>query len=160
MRGIVVGDVGWPNLYHLGDEAMTEYAIDALRERGVDDITVVSADVATGEKTFGTAAVPRVNFRGRSGLAWREERLEKIERAMQGDRAALPADDPAREVMAAVEGADAVLIAGGGNISSSFPAQLFERAAMGRIAEHYGKPFALTSQTFGPLFKSADEGRL
>jgi colanic acid/amylovoran biosynthesis protein len=79
---------------------------------------------------------------------------------MDGDRSALSADDPARSVMAAVERADAVLIAGGGNISSSFPAQLFERAAIGRMAEHYGKPFALTSQTFGPLFKSADEPRL
>ncbi|MGY1641613.1 polysaccharide pyruvyl transferase family protein [Geodermatophilus sp. SYSU D00703] len=160
MRIIVVGDVGWPNMYHLGDEAMTEYAVDALRERGIDDICLVSADVPTAERTFGTSAVPRVNFRGKNGLAWREERLRDIEKAMNGDRSALSADDPARAVMAAVEGADAVLIAGGGNIASSFPAQLFERVAIGRMAEHYGKPFALTSQTFGPLFKSADRPRL
>jgi polysaccharide pyruvyl transferase WcaK-like protein len=160
MRIVVVGDVGWPNMYHVGDEAMTEYAIDALRERGIDDICVVSADVATAEEAFGTSAVPRVNFHGRSGLAWREERLVDIEKAMDGDRSALPDDDPARAVMAAVEGADAVLIAGGGNIASSFPAQLFERVAIGRMAEHYGKPLTLTSQTIGPLFKAADQPRL
>ena len=42
MRIVLVADVGGPDGYHAGDEAMLDAAIDALRQRAEVDITVVS----------------------------------------------------------------------------------------------------------------------
>ena len=63
MTVIIIGDVAVEGTYHLGDEAMTEQAIDALRARGASSLTVVSGTPAVAEKRFGVQAIPRLNYR-------------------------------------------------------------------------------------------------
>ena len=68
----------------------------------------------------------------------------------------LPAEDPVWSVIDAVSGADAVAVAGGGNLASTWPMHVFERAALGAIAERAGRPLVVTGQTLGPRLDPAD----
>ena len=49
-----------------------------------------------------------------------------------------------------VAASDAVLVAGGGNLSSSWPDQLYERAAVLLLAQRFGVPAVVSGQTIGP----------
>lgn len=153
MRVLIVGDVGWQDFYHLGDEAMTEMALDELRARGVDDITLVSGDPQHASDRYQVAAVPRVGFRAKR--SFNTARRDAVLAHASGGPS-LPADDPAGEVLAALEASDAVLVAGGGNLNSMFAQHIYERATIAAVARRLGKPYALTSQTIGPLVYPAD----
>ena len=57
----------------------------------------------------------------------------------------------------AVCGADAVVVAGGGNMASTWPLHIFERAALpALLARAAGIPFVVTGQTLGPQLDRAD----
>ena len=152
MSVIVIGDVAAEDSYHLGDEAMTEMALDALQARGATDITVVAKAPSVAEKRFGTGAVPRIGFAGMSASK-QKARLAAVQAAaIGGQTTTLPATDPAWRVIEAFREASGLVIAGGGNVSSSFSNHLFERLALSRLARHFDVPVAISSQTFGPLF--------
>ncbi|WP_297084240.1 hypothetical protein, partial [uncultured Demequina sp.] len=70
MKVVVIGDIGWHDLYHLGDEAMTEAAVDMLRRRGIADVTLVAGEPEAAERFYGLPAVPRLGFRA----SWSRER--------------------------------------------------------------------------------------
>jgi polysaccharide pyruvyl transferase WcaK-like protein len=153
MRIVLIGDVGpVDDVIHLGDEAMTEAAINELRSRGIDDITVVSANPIDTAERYSVKAVHRLGFGSAvaSGHEARLDRLARIESAATGTTGMVSWDDPAWEVIEAVAAADAVVIAGGGNLMSSWPEHIFERVAIGRIARVFAKPFVVTGQTVGP----------
>lgn len=156
MTIIVIGDVAEEQVYHLGDEAMTEYALDALRVRGATSLTVVAASPRVAVDRFGTAAIPRIGFRAISERA-RMERLEGISKYLKCGKSIFEPEDSVFQVIDAFRDAKALVIAGGGNISSSFANHIYERLALARIAKHFGVPVLITSQTFGPLFKAQDE---
>ena len=154
MRVVVVGDVGRPNFYHTGDEAMTEVAVDLLCERGVDEIVLVASSPALATRMYGCPAVPRIRFPKK----WPRERCEQRLTDLAAELATgSPRDEASREVMAAVAAADALLIAGGGNLRSEHRYMIYERLALVRIAQHYGIPVCVTSQTVGPMLEPADE---
>ena len=153
-RITMIGDVGWSRFYHLGDEAMTELAIDALRARSDIAITLIAGEPEHASEMYGVDAVKRIGFkRDRRPNA---SRMAKVLDYVGGDRAALKADDPAIDVIGAVRESDAVLIAGGGNLNSMFAHHIYERATLAKIARVLGKPYALTSQTLGPLIYDED----
>lgn len=148
MKCVLIGDIGWWDLYHLGDEAMTEAAIDLLTERGVDEITLVAGDPKVSEKFYGLPAVKRLRFSGKWSRKRLDEELEKITRSF--------GRDDISETDKAVANADAVVIAGGGNMNSDHVHLLYERVGIARLAKHYGKRLFVTSQTVGPLLRAED----
>ncbi|WIE66325.1 polysaccharide pyruvyl transferase family protein [Curtobacterium sp. MCLR17_036] len=157
MKIVVVGDIGWKDLYHLGDEAMTDAAIELLRARGVTDITVTAGNPDIAAAFYGVSAVSRIGYVGRWSRARMEARLAQLDDELEAFE-----DDggEAKDAITAIARADAVLIAGGGNLNSRHVQHVFERASMARIARHFGKPLALTSQTIGPDIADGDRALL
>ncbi len=154
MRIVVIGDVGVVGgMMHIGDEAMFDALVEALRARGASSIVGVSSDPPETAERYGIEAVPPIGFTG--GRADMEARFAAVARCAAGERA-LPADDPAWGVIDAVAGADAAAIAGGGNMASNWPMHVFERAALGVIAEAFGRPLVGTGQTLGPRLDPAE----
>ncbi|WP_084102225.1 polysaccharide pyruvyl transferase family protein [Demequina sp. NBRC 110051] len=154
MRVVVVGDIGWRYLYHLGDEAMTEAAIAMLRERGVEDITLVAGDPAVASAFYGLPAVARVGFNGRWSRDGNDGHLRGVDETLAAG------EFEAGSVYAAIRDADAVVIAGGGNMSSTHYHHLYERLAITRIAAHVGTPLYVTSQTVGPALLDGDRDKV
>ncbi len=154
MRVVVTGDVGWPDFYHTGDEAMTEVAVDLLGEGGVDEVVLVSANPALTTQQSGCEAVPRIGF----SKSWNQDRLDQrlaaLDTVLAGGE---PSGEISPDTIAAVAGADALLIAGGGNLCSEYRYMIYERLALVRIAKQYGRPIFITSQTVGPMLEPADE---
>ena len=155
MRVVVIGDVGVVDgMMHIGDEAMFDAMVEALRHRGADAITGISSSPAETAARYGVDAVGRIGFTGsRSDM---RARLADVLAAADGAASALPREDPARSVIEAVEQADAVVIAGGGNLASNWPLHVFERAALGAIARRFGRPLVVSGQTFGPRLDGED----
>ena len=151
MKAVLIGDIGWRFLYHLGDEAMTEAAIDMLRARGVDDITLVAAQPEVAERFYGLPSVTRVGFRS----GWTRDRMDD---ALAGvTRRLAQGEHEPGTIYAAIRDCDVVIIAGGGNMNSQDYHLLYERLAAKRIAEHCGKPLYVTSQTVGPVLTEQDQ---
>lgn len=186
-RITMIGDVGWSRFYHLGDEAMTEFALEALAERTDVEITLIAGEPDYASEMYGINTIARIGFdRDRPPNIARMARVlahaEALRRgsADPGTEAAgdsvsaaeanagstdgidgpspLGPTDPALAVIDAVRGCDAVLINGGGNLNSMFAHHIYERATLARLAQIFGKPYALTSQTLGPLIHKADRG--
>ncbi len=61
----------------------------------------------------------------------------------------IPKQSP-RTLVHAVAASDAVLVAGGGNLSSSWPDRLYERVAVLLLAQRFGVPAVVSGQTIGP----------
>lgn len=161
MRVVVIGDVGVAGgMMHIGDEAMFDAMVEALRARGADAITGISSAPAETAVRYGIDAIDRIGFEG--SRAEMQARFDAVVAAVDG-AAGLPREDPARAVIDAVAGADAVVIAGGGNLASNWPLHVFERAALAAIAERLDRPLVVSGQTFGPRLEGVDRelvGRL
>jgi polysaccharide pyruvyl transferase WcaK-like protein len=154
MRVVALGDVGVvDDMMHIGDEAMFQAANDELRARGAAVVAVSSAPAETTAR-YGVDAVPRIRFDGLE-RADSEARLAAV-LAAAGGRDPLAADDPARGVIAAVAAADGVLIAGGGNLASTWPLHVYERAALAGVAARTGRPLVVSGQTLGPDLRGRD----
>ena len=151
MKCVIIGDIGWENFYHLGDEAMTESAIDLLRERGITDITLVSAQPEVSEAFYGVPCVSRIGFTGKHSYAEHISRLEKVDAVCKEEKL------PDHSVYAALKSADLAVIAGGGNLNSDFPHHVYERLAFARIAHHFDVPLFVSSQTVGPNLRDTEQ---
>lgn len=137
LRLVAVGDIGRRAAYHVGDEAMLVGLIETATRGAVPvEWTVMSADPARTAATLGVRAIPRLTFDDCAGPDEREARLTALDQV----------------AVEAIADCDGVVIAGGGNLSRSWPAEVFERAAVARAAQRAGRPVALTSQTIGPSF--------
>ncbi|NII49757.1 polysaccharide pyruvyl transferase family protein [Frigoribacterium endophyticum] len=160
MRTLAIGDVGVvDDMIHIGDEAMTEELVVQLRQRRVDAVTLLSSAPDETAARYDVDAVRPIGFApgplgGRDGQV---ERLERVLAAAGGSRTALPHDDPALAVIEAVREADAVAVAGGGNMASRWSLHVFERAALGAVARVVGRPLVVTGQTIGPDLVADDE---
>lgn len=154
MHIIAIGDIGVTDgMMHIGDEAMFEALVDELRLRGTTSITAVSAAPDESATRYGLAAIHRIGFP--ADRAAGADRFADVLDALSG-RGGLPADDAFWTVRDAVADADAVVIAGGGNLASTWPLHIFERAALARIAAHFDKPLVITGQTLGPALSAGD----
>jgi len=156
VKALLIGDVGGADGYHAGDEAMLDVAISQLRTRGAAGITVVSGDPHDTCSRYGVDAVARIGFAGREVSVddVRDARLEAVLAIPDGgDDTALVATGGAkgvRRLVDAVASSDAVLVTGGGNLSSSWPDQLYERAAILLLAQRFAVPAVVSGQTIGP----------
>lgn len=154
MRVVALGDVGVvDDMMHIGDEAMFQAARDELGARGAT-LTAVSSAPAETAARYGIDAVPRIRFDGLDRDA-AEARLAAV-LALASGRDTLAIDDSARAVVDAVADADGVLIAGGGNLASTWPLHVYERAALAGVAGLLGRPVVVSGQTLGPDLHGRD----
>ncbi len=157
MKVALLADVG-QSVYHVGDEAIAHAATNELRSRGIDELVLLSRNPAQTRAMHGTGSAKTVEF------PWapldREKYLDQIFRVLNGETDVLPADDQFWELFRVIQGCDAVLIAGGGNMNSTCGWLLYERAAVAAMAKHLGKPLVISGQTFGPVLTSKDAATL
>ncbi len=151
MNLVMIGDVGVvDDMVHIGDEAMFDAAVEELSARGADVVAVSSAPSETAAR-YGVGAVARIGFDGLD----REASEARLAAVLAGG-AALGAGDPAHAVIDAVAAADGVVIAGGGNLASTWPLHVYERAALAGLAARAGRPLVVSGQTFGPHLVGRD----
>lgn len=149
MRIVVIGDVG---SRHVGDDAMFEVALARLRARWPQaEITAMSRVPEATAAQFGITAI-RVPCHDRLDEADALFGLQRgLDAAADGAAGAwLPEIDDLHDAAAAIRNADALVIAGGGNINARWPSLAYGRATAIAIAHAHGIPAALTSQTIGP----------
>ncbi|MBA8816571.1 polysaccharide pyruvyl transferase WcaK-like protein [Microbacterium halimionae] len=152
MRLVVIGDVGVVDgMMHIGDEAMFEALCDEMRARGGDIVAVSSAPRETAAR-YGVDAIGRIDF-DRLSRADAEARLDGVAAALGGTASA---DERIGTMIAEITSADAVIIAGAGNLASTWPTHIYERVAMSRIARALGRPLFVTGQTLGPKLNERD----
>lgn len=153
MKIAILGDVGQP-IYHVGDEAMTHAAFAELRRRGFEDLLVLSRNPAESRRAFGTDSAPTLPF------PWppadRSDYLDRVLRAADGDRSALPESDQAWNFVETLRGCGALLVAGGGNMNSLYGWLLYERAAAVAVARKLGLNVVVSGQTLGPDLHGPD----
>lgn len=144
-RVVVIGDVSARKKYHLGDEAMTEVAIDQLRHRNFD-VTLIAGDAKASYDMYGVRSVPRFGYIGLSRPSEKHKQLEKVLSVEEGELSNYEWGETVR----AVRSADAVVIAGGGNLNSGGEHHIYDRVTLKRLAEASHIPLFVTSQTVGP----------
>ncbi len=147
MHIVAIGDIGVADeMIHIGDEAMFEALVNALRARGVDRVTGLSSEPAESSARYGIEAVQPFGFG-----ADRDANEARMRDILSG-----VLDDRARAVVDAVHAADGVVIAGGGNMTSLWPHHIYERATLGAVAAASGTPLVVTGQTIGPELVQRD----
>ncbi len=156
MKVLLMGDVGGDADFHVGDEAMLEAALLELRSRLTADFTVISADPAASATRYGARSIARMGFAALPDRAARDERLDRIVAAARGHAALLDSDDPAWPVIETVADSDAVVVTGGGNLTSSFVEHVYERAALAALCDVFGTRLIVSSQSLGPVLTSRD----
>ena len=153
LRVLLIGDVGG-DTYHMGDEAMFDTAVTELVRRGDVELFAVTTDRRTIEERYGVASVPLIDFDARRGPAFDDARHARLRDVLDGTCTGV------HEWRAAVDSADAVLVCGGGNLSSSWPHLTLERVALLAAAQRRGIPTVLVGQTMGPYLTEQQRAAL
>lgn len=152
MRVVVVGDLAFKGRYHLGDEAMSEVALHQLRSRDAE-VTFIAGDPEVTTAFYGVGAVPRFGF---GTIRSREDQDRHLEELLTAARGEAAAPEGTANTIAALQTSNAVVIAGGGNLNSIGIHHIYERLAVKRLAEHFGIPLYVTSQTVGPHLRETE----
>jgi polysaccharide pyruvyl transferase WcaK-like protein len=139
----IVADVGGLEGFHLGDEAMLEANLDALR-RWYPDIRFVASS-RDPSFTAGRYSVRAIRPCSLSAIALPEPDWDSDADLRQ--RTGWLLDDATVE---AVREADGLIVSGGGNLCATWPEKLLERAALLHCAADLGKPAIVVGQTLGP----------
>lgn len=135
---LVVGDLAGAATYHAGDEAMAEADVELLRLVFPEvKIIVTSSDPAWSARALGCDAVQSGTFKA---CQTEEERVTLFE-------------ESADKFLSIVADVDAVVIAGGGNLTSNWPEHLYERALFTASAVKLHKPVIILGQTLGPRLR-------
>jgi polysaccharide pyruvyl transferase WcaK-like protein len=142
-RLLLIADIGGEQARHIGDEAMLEANLESLRRMFPEAaFTVVAPDPEWAAHRYGVDAVPSLGFpRDQEAAAERKAMLAALLESSDSSQHAL---------INAVASADAVIVSGGGNLSSSWPDLLYERAALLQLAHRFGKASVVLGQTIGP----------
>ncbi|MCS5714106.1 polysaccharide pyruvyl transferase family protein [Herbiconiux sp. CPCC 205716] len=159
MRLVLIGDVGVvDDMIHIGDEAMFDEALHQLRQRGATSVTAVSSHPSETAARYDVDAVSRIGFSAGASLdrAADGERMRRVVDTARGESGLLPEGDPALAVVEAVRASDGVLVCGGGNMASTWPLHIFERATLGAVAHALGRPLVVSGQTIGPELTASD----
>jgi polysaccharide pyruvyl transferase WcaK-like protein len=151
LRLLLIADIGGEQTRHIGDEAMIEANLDALRRVLPDaTFTIVSRDPAWAAHRYGVASVPSFDFpRDPSASSERQSILAHL----------LDSPPERHAAIDAVATSDALIVSGGGNLCSTWPDLLYERVALLQLAHRLGKPAVVLGQTLGPDLRD-DERRL
>lgn len=158
MQAAILVDVGQID-YHVGDEAMGHAAVAALQARGIVEPMLLSRDPEHTAARF-DSVVPVRTLRFPWPPEDRARYLEEIRAVLGGRTDALPPEDQLFALIEDLRGADALLIAGGGNLNSRYGWLLSERAAAVEIARSLGLPVVISGQTLGPELSGRDRAVL
>ena len=143
-------------MVHVGDEAMFDELVHQLRLRGADHITGISSNPGETRGRYGIDAVAGIGFRTQQTRAEQQQRMDAVVRTAAGETGLLGDDDTAHAVIEAIRASDGVAVSGGGNMASTWPSHIFERATIGEIARLLGKPLVISGQTIGPHLDQPD----
>jgi len=139
---LVVGDIGGAEDFHLGDEAMLEANVAALRAffPGIR-VVASSRDPLFTEERYRVRALAAAQVpTDPPEPCWdADEALRERTGWLVGDG-----------LVSAMRDTDALLVSGGGNLCSSWPDKLLERVALLHCATDLRKPAAVVGQTLGP----------
>lgn len=149
-----MNDIGQP-VYHVGDEAMAHAAVYQLGLRGITDVLLLSRHPEHTIRHFsGVHTTESLAF------PWepvdRERYLGELKAVVAGDHSALPPGHIIFDLLRELSDVDALLIAGGGNLNSTYGWLLYERAAVAHIFAASGKPVVVSGQTLGPELSDTD----
>ena len=136
-------------MLHVGDEAMFEAMAIELRARGGNHITGLSSNLLDSADRYGIDAIQNFGFTGGDRAASEQRMADILDGRIQPR-------DPAVAIVHAVQTADVVVIAGGGNMTSIWPSHIFERATLGALAVDSGTPLVVSGQTLGPVLDEPD----
>ncbi|MBN9387258.1 MAG: polysaccharide pyruvyl transferase family protein [Chloroflexi bacterium] len=165
MNFVMIADLNDLANFHVGDEAMFEANLTCFRNLFPGaDFTVLSQNPAFTARRYNVKTLPYFGFSLQPGeSAQRKVLLQtildqaKISAKGENGRKISSSWQP---VFESLKSCDALIISGGGNISSTWPHHLYERVALIKIAALYGKPSIVTGQTFGPDFTPEDRALL
>lgn len=150
-RLLLIADIGGEQARHIGDEAMLEANLDSLRRMFPEAaFTIVAGDPEWVARRYGVDAVPLFGFPREAATTERKSILAALLES---------SDNKQHATIDAVASADAVIVSGGGNLSSTWPDLLYERAALLQLSHRFGKPSVVLGQTIGPHL-GEDERRL
>jgi polysaccharide pyruvyl transferase WcaK-like protein len=142
---LFLADVYGPFSPHVGDEAMLEANVSLFRRLLPGCRVNVAAGPGWDGARLAVSALPRMEFSPYSEVE-REALLQMPHPALES---AYPA---ARAALSC----DALIISGGGNLTSIWPNLLCERLAMARLAASKGTPVIILGQTLGPKLEPRD----
>ena len=154
-RLFVVADIGGPNHYHLGDEAMLEANLQAFRELIPEiQFTVPSRNPDWTSRRYGveSLAFPKVPF-GDCPNSW-AQKLASTESTR-----ALRTDWLGKDIRESLRSSSGLVVSGGGNICSTWPEKVLERVALIEYAVELRLPVVIVGQTLGPSL-TPDQCRL
>ncbi len=149
---LLVGDLAGREHFHVGDEAMLECNLQMLRRLlPAASFSLMSDDPAMSAELYAAQGVARPDFATVS--ADRQAELHQI------DGWLALADAQPEQLPAALQAllqSDLLVISGGGNLSSTWPAYILERLALARLARQQGIPLLVLGQTLGPQLDGID----
>lgn len=152
-RVLIVADVGArvPGFFHVGDEAMFRAccAVHAKRSARISAFTwSPERHAVLGVHALPWFAVPSRN--GAEASAYLVEVAAAVSKVPneRGTAAVAPGLGRLVDIVAAQ---DLLHIAGGGNVNSHYPRELYARALLATMARSLGVPVLMTSQTLGPV---------
>lgn len=154
MRIALLCDVD-QTVYHVGDEAIATATTRRLLERG-HEVRRISRHEKYGPGGAASAegTIPALTFPW--PLEDRARYLAEIRAVLAGERDALPAGDKLFAIIEELRGVDALVIGGGGSLTSRFGWLLDERLATALVARALGTPVVLSGQSLGPELTPAD----
>jgi len=151
---VVAGDIGGPDGYHAGDEAMFAANVARLRTLRPDvEVTAISRDPDWTARRYRVDAIPPIGFPSSPqaepdrGLLWNQVLLNAGRFRTGGT---VNSTDCGANVIAAIARADALIVSGGGNLCSRFAEHVYERMALIEIASSTGRRVLVLGQTLGP----------
>ncbi|MEE1651947.1 polysaccharide pyruvyl transferase family protein [Brachybacterium sp. J144] len=153
MRVALLCDVD-QTVYHVGDEAIATSTTRRLEARGLQ-VTRVSRHEKYGPGGRAAArTLPALTFPW--PLEQRAAYLGEIRRVLAGEPGALPAEDKLHAILERLREVDALVIGGGGSLTSRYGWLLDERIATAEAARSLGKRVVLSGQSLGPELTDAD----
>ncbi|MFJ4268364.1 polysaccharide pyruvyl transferase family protein [Paenarthrobacter nicotinovorans] len=156
-RIAVFGDVG-QRQYHVGDEAMSHATVVELRSRGFDDFVMLTHDVKQTQRLYGLPAAQRPE------VPWnayeRHHLLQEVKNLLAGRPGSEAAHYTVRTFEESFAQCQALVLAGGGNLTSQYGGLLFERLAAIHVAHSMGLRILVTGQTVGPVLTDVDRAEV
>jgi len=141
-------------VYHVGDEAIATMSTHRLRARGAEVVRISRHEKYGPGGTGPGESIPALTFPW--PLEQRATYLWEIREVLAGRAEALPAHDKLFGIIEQLRAVDAVVIGGGGSLTSRYGWLLDERLATALVARSLGLPVVLSGQGLGPELTDHD----
>lgn len=152
-RLFIVADIGGAQDFHMGDEAMLEANLQALRNLfPAIEFVATSRDPVWTQHRYAVQALLAPTFADLTLPAPNWDTEPEVRRQTNWLLS--------EEIVAALRRADALIVSGGGNLCSTWPSKILERVALIHCARDLGKPAVVLGQTLGPNLTTRESALL